>query len=480
MKSQDNSGAWQIGRAHHDFMRGRISRREMLRRAAAAGAGAATLTALAGFRGAAAQDATPAAGGITITAQAGLRTDLGGQRISVVTADPTSPDNPWLDRAFAIFTETTGITVNKIPGETSATDRLQNYRQQFAAQSTDIDVYQVDVIWPGIVAEFAVPLQDTLGDLAALQFPALVQNNTIDGNLVAMPWYTDAGLLYYRTDLLEKYGFANPPATWDELQQQAQAIQDGERAGRPDLVGFVFQGNAYEGLTCNGLEWQVSHGGGTIVDAESGEVTVNNPQAIAAFERARSWVGTIAPQAVTTYDEPASLASWVTGATAFMRNWPYAFAASQDPANSTVAGMVGVTSLPMGTGEGARNAAALGGWNMMVSRFSQAQDAALEFVKFMCSPELQKSFMLDRSHSATIATTYDDPQVIEQAPFFASLKDVFQGGAVARPSSVSGDLYGEVSSSYFQQLNAVLSGSRPAAEAAAQMQSDIESILSGD
>ncbi|MER3438770.1 MAG: ABC transporter substrate-binding protein, partial [Chloroflexota bacterium] len=160
------------------------------------------------------------------------------------------------------FTEATGIEVTLVPGEQSATDRLAIYNQQLGAQSSDNDVYQIDVIWPGILAQHAIDLNESLKDLAAQHFQAIVENNTVDGKLTGMPWFTDAGLLYFRTDLLQKYGFEKGPETWAELEQQAKTIMDGERAANPDFQGFVFQGKAYEGLTCDGLEWQYSNGGG--------------------------------------------------------------------------------------------------------------------------------------------------------------------------------------------------------------------------
>ena len=174
---------------------------------------------------------------------------------------------------------------------------------------------------------------------------------------------------------------------------------DGERAaGNKAFQGLVFQGNAYEGLTCNALEWQVSNGGGTIID-KSGKVTVNNPQAIAAFERAHGWVGTIAPTSVTTFVEADSLNVWIAGNSAFMRNWPYAFAASQDVKQSKIAGKLNVSILPKGDGADARNADCLGGWQLMVSKFSKEPEASEEFVKYMCSPEVQKSFSIERRDS---------------------------------------------------------------------------------
>lgn len=468
-----------VAAARRDFVTGRISRREMMFRASMAGAGAMTLGALGTIKAAAqaTPEGTPAATGevgYSIQVPSDLRTDLGGQNIRWIGPDSTSTDNAWVVAAMAKFTEATGITVEVLFGEQSATDRLQAYRQQWAAESPDIDVYQIDVIWPGIVAPFAVSLTETVGANASNFLPAIIENNTVDGQLVAIPWYTDAGLMYYRTDLFEKYGLT-VPATWDDLTVAAQTIQDGERATNPNFIGFAWQGAAYEGLTCNGLEWQVSNGGGTIVDPD-GTVSINNERAVAAFERARGWIDTITPSAVVNWQEADTLNNFVAGNVAIARNWPYMFSASNEP-ESVIAGNVGVGVLPTGTGDGARNAATLGGWNMFVSRFSQYPDASIELTKYLTSQGVQRSFAIEQSHTPTYTSVFDDPEVGTAQPFIAELRDVFTGGAVARPSTATSDQYAEVSQVYYQQLNAVLNGSTSAAEAAANMESDITGIL---
>src|SRR2546421_145039 len=125
--------------------------------------------------------------------------------------------------------------------------------------------------------------------------------DSVGGHLVEMPWFGDFGMLYYRTDLLKKYAYSKPPTTWTQLFAMAKNIQDGEKASSPNFTGFVFQGNAYEGLTCDSLEWIASSGGGNII--ESGKVTINNPKAIAMLNAAKGWIGTISPQGVTSYQE---------------------------------------------------------------------------------------------------------------------------------------------------------------------------------
>ena len=152
---------------------------------------------------------------------------------------------------------------------------------------------------------------------------------------------------YYRTDLLEKYGYKEPPKTWEELTEMAKKIQDGERKdGKPDFHGFVFQGKASESVTCNAIEWIYSFNGGTIVEPDK-KVTINNPDAIKALETAKGWVGTISPKGVTTYGEEEARNVWQAGNAAFMRNWPYAYALGNDP-KSAIAGKFDVTVLAEG------------------------------------------------------------------------------------------------------------------------------------
>lgn len=419
--------------------------------------------------------AAPAADfGSTIVMPQGLRTDLKGASIKWI-GGADGPTTPWEDAAAKKFSEATGINVTVVRGQQSATDRLAEYRQQLSAGSSDIDVYQIDVIWPGIMAEFAEDLSPAFPDVKKDFFPAIADNNTVNGKLVAVPWFTDAGLLYYRKDLLQKYGIANPPATWAELETAAKKIQDGERAaGNQDFWGFVWQGKAYEGLTCDALEWQVSNGGGSIIEPD-GTISINNPQAIAAFDRAKSWIGNITPTGVTGYQEEEARGVWQAGNAAFMRNWPYAYSIGQ--ADPKLKDKFDVVPLPKGDGDKARNADTLGGWQLMVNKNSKNKDAAIEFVKYLTSAELQKSNAIERSLLPTRPATYEDADVVKANPFYTSLLPVFSGGAVARPSTVSADLYNDVSTAYFTAVNQILTGQVDSKTAVAQLETDLQKIL---
>jgi trehalose/maltose transport system substrate-binding protein len=348
------------------------------------------------------------------------------------------------------FTEETGIQVEVIPRPESATETYAGFQRLFQAQSADLDVAMIDVIWPGAFAPHLLDLTEAFSDVIGNYYETIVQNNTIDGKLVGIPWFADFGMLFYRTDLTEEYGFDGPPATWDDLEEQARTIMEGEVGENPNFVGFVFQGNAYEGLTCDGLEWLASSGGGTIL--EDGQVTLDNDAAKEILNKARGWVGTIAPAGVTTYQEEDARNVFQGGNAAFMRNWPYAYslAAGDD---SPIAGMFDVAPLP--AQEGNDHVGTVGGWQLAVSNYSENPEASIEFVRYMTSPEVQTWRAVVASFVPTIATVAEDPQVVAAMPFLENLADVVR---VTRPSSEAGDLYNEVSTEFFQGVNEILNG----------------------
>ncbi len=352
----------------------------------------------------------------------------------------------------ARWAKDTGNTVRVIGAPQSATERLALYQQYLAAGSTDIDVYVIDVIWPGVLASHLADLSGKVDPATiAANFPSIIANNTVGGKLLALPYFTDAGLLYYRKDLLETYG-VRPPKTWEELQAGAKKIQDAERAaGRADMQGFVFQGKSYEGLAVNALEWVASSQGGTIVDTD-GKVTIDNPNAAKALDRAASWVGTITPKGVLNYAEEESRGVFQSGNAVFMRNWPYAWSLSQS-ADSPVRGKVGVSALP--AGEGGASAAVLGGWQMAVSKYSKSADAAVELVKFMCAEPQQKERAIQYSQNPTIEKLYKDPEVLKAVPFYGDLFDVFTH-TVARPSRVAGTRYAQLAAAFTATTHDIL------------------------
>jgi trehalose/maltose transport system substrate-binding protein len=237
----------------------------------------------------------------------------------------------------------------------------------------------------------------------------------------------------------------------------------------------LFQAKAYEGLTCNALEWVDSFGGGQIV-AEDGSITINNQQAAAALDLAASWIGDIAPEGVLNYAEEESRGVFQSGNAVFMRNWPYAWALGNAP-DSPIAGKIGVTQLPKG-GENGKHTGVLGGWQLAVSKYSQNAELAVDLVRHLTSPEEQKRRAIKGSYNPTIGSLYEDAQVLEASPFFGELYETFTN-AVARPSQVTGDRYNQVSSEFFNAVHAVLSGKTDAAASLTALERSLDRLSRG-
>jgi len=367
------------------------------------------------------------------------------------------------------FTQETGIQVSLLPSPESARQKLVFWRELLATGASGPDVYGIDVIWPGMLSEYFVDLKPYFPDEGSHQFPAIAASYTVDNKLVAMAYRPDIGLLYYRTDLLRQYGYRDPPKTWDELEAMAARIQAGERAkGKKQFWGFVWQGAADEGLTCDALEWQAAEGGGRIVE-EDQAISVNNPQAIRAWQRAARWVGSISPPGVVGYREWDSLNVWVAGDAAFMRNWPSAYVDSQ-AAGSPIRNKFDTALLPGGK---AGRVGTLGGWGLAVSRFSAHSHEALELVRYLTRRDVQVNRSRVLSQPPTLPELYNLPEVLEPNPHFNLLSQAFRSGIVSRPSNVTGKKYQDVTDAYIQAVHSVLTGEKSAPEAAAALENEL-------
>lgn len=378
-------------------------------------------------------------------------------------------------QAVAQWAATSGNEVEVVSTPNSSTERLALYQQLLAAGAPDIDVFQIDVIWPGMLASHFIDLRPYAGERLDGQLPAVVASNTVGGKLVAMPWFTNAGVLYYRSDLLDKYG--KPlPETWAQLAATARRIQDAERAaGSKKMWGYVWQGRAYEGLTCDALEWVASHGGGTIVEAD-GKVSIDNPRAVKALAQAAGWVGSITPEGVLNYAEEESRGVFQSGNAVFMRNWPYAWALAQ-AADSPVRGKVGVAPLPKGGAQGS-HAATLGGWSLAVSRYSRHPKLAADLVMYLTSPAQQKRRAIQGAYNPTVVALYRDPEVLAANPFFGKLYQTLVD-ATARPSAVTGQRYNRVSNAFTNAVWAVLAGKSDAASSLSSLARQLNRLSRG-
>ena len=354
----------------------------------------------------------------------------------------------------------------------STNDIAGLYGQVFEAKSGQFDIMQFDSSWLGGMADNLVDLNIYgIEEVTKPMFPNMVHDNFINGKLVAVPFYADAGEIFYRKDLIEKYGL-EIPETWEELTKAAYKIQEGERkAGNPDFVGFVWQGNAYEGLTCDALEWIHSFGGGRII-SEDKKVTLNNPKAIAAIKMAANWIGTISPTGVLGMNEDKSLAVFTGGNAAFLRSWPYVFEVSEEE-GCTIKGKVGVMPIPSKYPE--LRSGIAGFESLAINKYSKNPAIAAKVLKYYTSVKGQKIRAMVGGLCPTVESLYEDKEVMQKNPTFTIFLEIFEN-TFSAPKAETGKHYNEVSTVFFRAVHNVLLGKDDASSALASAANQISKI----
>lgn len=373
------------------------------------------------------------------------------------------------------FVRRTGIQVEFIPSWGTSTNQLALILRTLKNHYRTPDVYVIDMIWPGTLQQDLLDLTPYLDEDSRAHLPELLRNDTVNGRIVSLPFYVNTGLLYYRTDLLKKYGYQRPPATWKELERMAARIQGGERsAGHRGFWGYVWQGGAYEGLTCNALEWQASFGGGRIIE-EDGTITVNNPRTAQALREATAWIGSISPPSVLTYTEADSLNAFRSGNAAFLRYWSSGVRSNRG-ADSAIKGRFDVTLLPAGPHGRAQTT---GGFELAVSRYSAHQREAAEFVVYLTGSKVQKSRAIQEGYLPTIPRLYGDPEILNAVPEAKVVERAGRKSWISRPSLIAGQKYSDVSKSYYRAVHRILSRQSLPQEGLADLERELVDLRIG-
>jgi multiple sugar transport system substrate-binding protein len=357
-----------------------------------------------------------------------------------------------------------GIKVTIEVGGATSDLQVQYLNTVMSAKDSSLDVLILDVIRP---AQFAAagwlsPFAER--DLQSYLRP-YAEANTVDGKVVALPAYADAMFLYYRKDLLDKYGL-QPPKTWDELAIAAKKVTEGEH--NPDLQGLSFQGKAIEGAVCTFLLPYWSQGK-TVVDG--GKLMFDRD---AATKSLALWKGFteagVAKKSISEVATDDTRKEFQAGNVVFAVNWGYAWALSQGE-GSAVVGKVGVARLPAVAG--GEQSSCLGGWEWGVSAYSKHQEEAKKLAEYLSSPEVSKFMAINGSLLPTYAPLYTDSEVNRAAPWFADAVPVVRT-ARARPVTPR---YNEVSEVIRTTVNAVLAGVTTPADGAAQIENRLKRIL---
>lgn len=352
------------------------------------------------------------------------------------------------------------------------TDDCRNfYVTAFLSQDNSFDVFSGDIIW---IAEFASahwiePLDAFFTREKQREFlPGPLKGCTYAEHIWAVPWFTDAGVLFYRKDLIEK-----PPATWRDLIGAArEKVEKG-------LVkyGYVFQGNQYEGLVCQVLELIWSNNGRILMDGN--KVLLDTAESVEALGILADLVGSgLCPPDVIWYQEEDSRLFFQDGNALFLRNWPYAWSLMNQE-GSRVKGKIGIAPLPVGprvkitedyAGGGS---GCLGGWNLMLNRYSGKKKGGWELIEYLTGIEAQKVNAMVGGRLPTKTAVYHDREVLERNPYYSELYPYF---LAAKPRPVS-PFYPALSESMQVNFHKALTGVISPEAAIASIKKEMRKLL---
>jgi len=375
------------------------------------------------------------------------------------------------------FTRQTGIKVNILRQPTDTDQRRQGLVISLKSRKADPDVFLMDVAW---VAQFGAsewlePLDDYIKN-ENINLDAFFNRvvNLVDrykGGLIALPVYIDGGVLYYRKDLLRKYGYSEPPKTWGKLVDCALKVQKSMRNINPNFYGFLWQGAQYEGLVCNWIEFAASNGGGIIL--RDGKIKLNLPSNIEAVQFMYDLIHTYKispPNTFTEMKEEEVRMFFQKGDALFERNWPYAWALHQSE-DSYVKGKVDIAPLPHFPS--GKSVSTLGGWHIGISKYSDAKSKAFKFLKFVVSYETQKKLALKLGWNPGRKDVYNDNEVLERLPHLAKLKTVFEN-ALPRPNL---PYYTQISEILQHYINAVIAGKLTPEVALSRAEKEAQNVI---
>ncbi|MDL4816140.1 ABC transporter substrate-binding protein [Actinomadura opuntiae] len=352
------------------------------------------------------------------------------------------------------------VRVIELPDEPN--DQRQQMIQNATTRSDAYTVLNLDVVW---TAEFAanrwltVLPKDRI-DLAKL-LPATVTTGQYRGNLYAVPSTSDAGMLYYRKDLLDKAGISAPPKTYAEMWSDCDKVKKLPEGKGVDC--YFTEVNKTESITISAVE-AIGSAGGSIVGPD-GRPTLNTPQAKQGLEfLVNAKKDGRMPKEAVTLDTEGGRRYFQSGKLLFQRQWPYQYAlANADDGSSKVAGRFAVAQLPGPNGPGVAN---LGGHNLAISAFAKNRATALDFVRYLTGEQSQRANLLATSQAPTLASLYDDPEMTKKFPYLPVLKQAISN-AKPRPVAVK---YGDVTAAIQAQVYDAVTGKKPADRALADLQ----------
>jgi len=348
-----------------------------------------------------------------------------------------------------------------------ADQQLSDLEQHFQAKDAGYDVVTVDVVWS---AEFAakgwiIPLEGKYALPTDKLLEPPVKAATYNGKLYAAPYASDAGLLYYRKDLVSK-----APTTWDEMIADCKG-KTGKSITGSQPACYAGQYAKYEGLTVNASE-AINTAGGKIVEDDGKTPAVDSAEAAKGLSfLVDGFKQGYIPKEALGFQETQVLNAFQAGQLMFMRNWPYADAILAGT-GSKVAGKFDIAPLPGLNGPGASS---LGGHSVAISTYSKYKATALDFLKYVESESVQRYNLTQGSNAPVLASLYDDAELVKKFPYLPVLKTGIQN-AIPRPVT---PFYPAVTEAIETNAYAALQGSTSVQDALKNLQAAIQTATAG-
>jgi multiple sugar transport system substrate-binding protein len=344
------------------------------------------------------------------------------------------------------------LEVIEAPNDTNQVEDL--YTSAFLLGDSPYDLVYMDIVW---TPKFAAAgwLKDLSNRVSQEELDEFLDGDVNGGRyedgLYRMPFRSDAGMLYYRTDWLQDAGY-EPPETFAELMEISKTLKEQDYTP----WGYAWQGKQYEGLSAMFVE--ILEGFDAFwVNPDTLEVGLDQPNAIEAVNFLRSTIEEdVSPPGVTTYSEEPTRRLFQNGETAFLRNWPYVYGLASE---SEIAGQFAIK--PMPHGPDGSSGACQGGWGMGISQSTDHPDAAWRVVEYFSRAETQKKYALQTGYVPSRRDLFDDPELVAKYSYLPQLLNVIEN-AVLRPPIAQ---YSQASDILQRYLSAAISGTMSAEEA---------------
>lgn len=383
----------------------------------------------------------------------------------------TAPDaQPWKQGMVKDFeTKNPGIRINVIEGPNAANLLEDLYTSAFILGDSPYDLVNIDVIWTPkfAAAGWLEDLSDRISapELAAFS-PKDIEGGRYEGKLYRIPIRSDAGMLYYRKDLLTAAGF-EPPETFADLLKISQALKQQDKAN----WGYLWQGNQYEGLVAMFVEVLEGYGG-FWVNPDTLEVGLDRPETEQAIQFLQDTIKTgISPPGVTTYQEEETRRLFQSGQAVFLRSWPYVWPLANED-DSPIKGKIAIK--PMVHAPGKSAGACLGGWGLGIAKSSKHKEEAWKAIQYFTSPEAQRRFILNAGYVPSRRELFTDPEIVAKYSHYPQLLEVVNN-AVLRPPIAQ---YAQASDILQRYLSAALTN-RLSPQAAMQSAANETRLLLG-